>query len=427
MKDKKIKVIISTGQGRLHLIQSAIALKGIGIKVSVITGWIPSNLFSDKLVNKMGKFIGRKHNLAAGLKKRTPPELDSSELFSCTSSEFIQQLLFRMTILGIYSRSWAAVIGWKLFGNQSKKFLQNADVFHVRSGAGQGGAIKFARKNGMKILVDHSIAHPSEMERQLLKANQNSLVKHNKFKALTPNSEFWKLVLDDCMNADCLLVNSEYVKWSFVKEGYPATKIKIAQLGINPEFNSVKSSYQKGRELKLIFTGGFGNRKGALIIIEALSLLKKQQILFTFDVVGSIMSDAPIPEWVKNSNNITFHGHLSQDKMLPLLLASDIYIFPSYVEGAAQSVKEAMGVGLPVIATRQSGAPIVDGENGILIDDHDAMALFSAIKKLAENHTFLEMLGRNAAKSIRQGHTWEKYANQVKSIYRELISADTLQ
>ena len=43
LSNQNIKVVISTGQGRLHLIESAISIKSFGINVKVITGWILNN------------------------------------------------------------------------------------------------------------------------------------------------------------------------------------------------------------------------------------------------------------------------------------------------------------------------------------------------------------------------------------------------
>jgi len=417
MNYNKMKVIISTGQGRLHLIQSAIALKNIGIQIEVITGWIPSKLFSENLINLIGMFVGRRGNLSEGLKKRSPKEIDRNDLKSCWKSEFIIHMLFTTASIKMFSRSTAAIMGWKLFGRESKKFINNADVFHVRSGAGQGGAIAKARSLGMKIVIDHSIAHPYEMQRQLAKAYESTLIVQDKHKTLQPEDNFWNLVLQDCLEADLLLVNSDYVKWSFEKEGYPSEKIKVAQLGVNPEFNQVKQDYKINDTIRLVFTGGFGIRKGASLIIDALTQLKEKQFLFTIDVIGSIMSDIFIPDWMIKSENIRFHGHLSQDKMLPILLNSDIYIFPTYVEGAAQSVKEAMAVGLPVITTFQSGAPITHKENGWLIQDHSSEDLADAIIKLANDCDKLEYIGRNASSTIEKGHTWPLYASTVSDIY----------
>lgn len=37
----------------------------------------------------------------------------------------------------------------------------------MRSGSGRGGAIIYAQNKGIKVLVDHSIAHPAYMEKHL--------------------------------------------------------------------------------------------------------------------------------------------------------------------------------------------------------------------------------------------------------------------
>ena len=54
---KGTKIIISTGQGRLHLFESAASLKKLGMKVKVITGWVPSIRTPDYLLNFLGKII----------------------------------------------------------------------------------------------------------------------------------------------------------------------------------------------------------------------------------------------------------------------------------------------------------------------------------------------------------------------------------
>ncbi|RYZ40911.1 MAG: hypothetical protein EOP49_29255, partial [Sphingobacteriales bacterium] len=215
-----MKAIISTGQGRLHLIYSAIALKQSGTSVKVITGWIPSRLISDKVINFLGKFVGRKNNLAAGLRKRTPTELTREELAACTFSEFYAQFLYKVASYKFLTRAAAEVSGWNMYGVQSRSYIKDAGVFHVRSGAGCGGAIEYARKRGMPVVVDHSIAHPKEMERQLQKAATRDGAVNDPYRLTHPADKFWEVVLKDCMKADILLVNSDYVKQSFVGEGY---------------------------------------------------------------------------------------------------------------------------------------------------------------------------------------------------------------
>lgn len=419
-----MKVIISTGQGSLHLMQTAVSVKKKGIGIRVITGWVPGLFFTDARINWIAKLGGVKHDLARGLRKRKPPGLAAGDLKSCGFSEFFIQGLFKMSKYKFFSYSQSAVWGWKAFGKQSKKYIRDADIFHVRSGAGAGGAIAYAKRRGMKVLVDHSIAHPKEMQRQLEKANKKNNVTFNKYKKTSPDDIFWKLVLEDCMQADLLLVNSDYVKRSFMIEGFPAERIRVSHLGINSEFNRRKTDYIIKQSIKLVFTGGFVTRKGAGLIIEALEILKAKEINFSFTVIGSVTGEVFIPDWLKESSSIEMLGHIAQEEMLPVMLNSDIYIFPSYTEGCAQSVKEAMAIGLPIITTIQSGAPIVHGEDGWIIGDDDSTALAEAIEALAGDYELRKKIGNAAYQKIQADHSWEKYASRVVTVYQELVKGN---
>ena len=78
---------------------------------------------------------------------------------------------------------------------------------------------------------------------------------------------------------------------------------------------------------------------------------------------------------------------------------SDIFILPSLYEGFPMTVLEAMGTGLPVIASRVGGVPdiVSDSENGLLTSlDIDEIA--NTLKALSMDQSMREYLGRNAIK-----------------------------
>lgn len=411
-----MKTIISTGQGRLHLMQSAMAIKEQGVDVEVITGWVPSKYFPDQFINAMGKLIGQT-NLAYSLRKRSPKGFPRELIRTCSFSEFYIQFLFILTGKKFLTRDKAARLGWKAFGTESRRYIRNSQIFHVRSGAGCAGAIKKAREQGMKVIVDHSIAHPNEIRRQLDKLLSES--KDSKF--INISDGFWNNVLKDCEEADIVLVNSDYVKDTFVAEGFPAKKIKVIYLGIDQSFHSLKTSYESAA-IRLVFTGNFGIRKGAHLIVAAIEQLQQQDFPFTLDVIGNVSNEFKIPDWFRNHPRITLHGSMRQDQLKKFLALGDLYIFPTYVEGAAQSVKEAMAAGLPVITTMNSGAPVTHLENGFLIPDDNADALVAAIQQLAADPALRKKMGLNAAETIRIGHTWERYAQEVTELYKSMIS-----
>lgn len=411
-----VRSIISTGHGRLHLIESAMAIRQQGAEVKVITGWVPGKFISDKMLNSMGRLIGRT-DLAYGLRKRSPEGLPRNNIRTCSFSEFYIQFLFILTGRRLLSRNTAAVMGWRAFGTESRKYINDSQIFHVRSGGGRAGAIKKARAEGMKIVVDHSIAHPKEIKRQLEKLKG---VGYNS-KYISVSDDFWDIVLQDCEDADILLVNSDYVRHTFLKEGYPAQKIRVVHLGIDESFYDLKKNYRSDK-LRLLFTGNFGFRKGANIIINAMEILIKENIDFTLDVIGIVSADVAIPAWFRKYPGITIHGHMPQDQMKLYMGKSDIYIFPTYVEGAAQSVKEAMAAGMPVITTLNSGAPIKHGENGYLIKEHDELALANSIIMLSKDEALRGRMGKQAAATIKKSHTWSNYGITVTELYKSMIT-----
>ncbi len=169
----------------------------------------------------------------------------------------------------------------------------------------------------------------------------------------------------------------------------------------------------------MLFTGGFGIRKGAKIIIEVMRMIDKVKLKYSLNVIGSIVNDVELPDWFTNSKNVRLHGHLPQDDLKSYLGQSDLYIFPSYSEGAAQSLIEAMAAGLPVIATEQSEAPIVHGENGRIISDDSVEELKEATLTLSKNKALREKLGRNVVKTVQAEQSWEKYSKNVLSYIQD--------
>ena len=244
---------------------------------------------------------------------------------------------------------------------------------------------------------------------------------------LGTSSPFWRLIAEDCEWADVLLVNSFFVRDTFIEQRYPSDKIKVAYLGTRSDFfglRNVKATNRNGRKLKLLFTGGFGFRKGAEYILDAIKILQdKVTISFEMDIVGDFSSANELIEKHKDENlPIVFYGPVPQDDLKQFLAQSDIYVFPSLAEGCACSGMEAMAAGLCVVATHESGFPIEDGVNGCLIPGKNAKAVADKIMELMHHPDDIDRMGLAASELIRTQYTWEKYAENVKKVYEELIT-----
>lgn len=435
-----MKVILSLGYGRLHLMSSARFIAAAGCKIRMICGWVPRNP-NGLLVRACSKLIGR--DLSAGMKKRVI-DIPGVEVCSMPLVDFFDQalrLVDRNLFKGKHKKGISS-FSWKVFGRCSKRMLKDADVFHVRSGAGQGGAIVRAQKMGMKVVCDHSIAHPAFMDKHL----RGEYEKNGAMFDLGMDSPFWRQIVKDCEESDVVMVNSFFVKDTFVENGFDPDKIKVVYLGQREDFFGLRKSKfepqntQKDTEpVKLLFTGGFGFRKGGEYILGALRILKQRGIEFEMDVVGDYSSarqliaryesdlDISYASTIKlqpSNFKLTFHGPKPQDELKSFLANGDIYVFPSLAEGCAQSGMEAMAAGMCVIGTHESGFPITNGENGFVVSSKDAKAIADRIEWLNSRREEIDRVGANAAKLIRENYTWEKYAEKVRILYEGLVDAE---
>lgn len=400
---QRIKVILSTF-GPLHLIKSADYLSKY-VNIRIIQGWVPQK--NSLLVKIISKIIHK--DLSISFKKRYPQNIKYN--YGIGLPEF---LLWTGKKIKIFNHIFSSVNSARLYSFLSKKYIKNADILHVRSGNG-GTAINIAHKRGIKVIVDQSIAHNNYIEK-VLKPEYD---RYNLYWGFGPNSPFWKHVLNDCKKADIILVNSEFVKKTFIEAGYEKDKIRVSYLGVRKDFWGLKTNYEIQGKIKILFTGGFGFRKGGLYILRALQELDKMNIEYEFTVVGSYDEQNILNKYLPK--HIHFVGFIPQEDLKAYFINYDIYLFPSLVEGCASSGMEAMAAGMPVIATEASGLPITDKENGILIQSQQVNSIIEAILLLKNNKKLREEIGKNASNLIRYNYTWENYAQNVYSIYKEII------
>ena len=153
-----IKVILSTF-GPLHLIKSAEYLSPL-VDIRVVQGWLPT-WWNKWFLAIVSKIVGR--NLFKAFERRTPKCLEGKNR-SIALAEFY---LWACKIFKLQSPMKSSYNAAMIYGWLSKHYLKDADILHVRSGSGFGGAIEKAKSNGMKVVIDHSIAHPVYMDKQL--------------------------------------------------------------------------------------------------------------------------------------------------------------------------------------------------------------------------------------------------------------------
>lgn len=129
------------------------------------------------------------------------------------------------------------------------------------------------------------------------------------------------------------------------------------------------------------------------------------------------------PKDLKHSQ-ISFEGILSQTKLIELLLNSNIYVHPAYIENSSNSICEAQILGLPIIATNVGGTStlIQHGKNGILVAPNDPYNLAAYICRIISKPQLAQELSKNAIETAEKRHNKENIKQALIDIYSQIFN-----
>jgi len=324
-------------------------------------------------------------------------------------------------------------LGGRLIGNQAIQMARaafarkaksainasSARLYHYRTGYGHCSAIA-ARQKGMATLADHSIAHPAVLAH--LVDHQGRLPAVGEEGRIEP---LWARIMDDLRHADRVLVNSDFVKDTFLHQGWDADRVEVAYQGLDDAFFDLLPGREQqplaDAELKLVFAGAFEQRKGADHVTEA--LLALDDVPWTLEIVG------PIDETMKSRHQVFLDdprvkaiGRVDRRELAKRLSASDIFLFPSLAEGSARVVFEALAAGCYVITTRNSGSIVQNGVHGALVKPDDSKTTVEALRAANSNRLRMQSVGQSNAKLICERYRQADYGEALMAVYDRLLA-----
>jgi glycosyltransferase involved in cell wall biosynthesis len=108
-----------------------------------------------------------------------------------------------------------------------------------------------------------------------------------------------------------------------------------------------------------------------------------------------------------------------RDDVQEVLLAGDVFVQPSRSEGLPLAILEAMGAGLPVVATRVGGVgeAIVDGESGLLVPAQSPSALTEALDRLFEAPQEAERMASSGQRRAIEEFSASVMASRYRDLY----------
>jgi glycosyltransferase involved in cell wall biosynthesis len=202
--------------------------------------------------------------------------------------------------------------------------------------------------------------------------------------------------------ADSLITPSEYLASAVAKWGVAERKIVIVYNAVEI-LSAVRFSVPLTTRFKIVTVGRLVPWKQIAHLIEALVEIEDAGLVIVGD--GPERSRLESLARVNNLNDrVYFAGQRSKEETSGLMAACDLFVLNSTYEGFPHVVLEAMGAGLPVVATAVGGTTelVRDGQNGVLIAANANGALSKTLIRLLVSSEERQRLAVGAEKTTAQ-------------------------
>ena len=156
--------------------------------------------------------------------------------------------------------------------------------------------------------------------------------------------------------------------------------------------------------LRLLFVGRVHRSKGLHVLLAAAKRLCRTDAI-TLDIAGDGPAYQELMEQYGNCPWLTFHGYVAQEQVAALMGRSHVLCVPSiWNENAPGVVVQALGTGLPVLASDVGGIPELIGTNGagLLVPPGDVGKWTEALAQLIDNRPLLLSMSSAATKQAGQ-------------------------
>ncbi|MBE9179524.1 glycosyltransferase family 4 protein [Oculatella sp. LEGE 06141] len=209
----------------------------------------------------------------------------------------------------------------------------------------------------------------------------------------TPDG-YWARWRQECDLADCILVNSSWSKQLLEEAGINANKVEIVPLVYDPpsaasQFHrSYPKQFTTDRPLKALFLGLVTLRKGVAALLDTIKRLEGKPIEFW--MVGS--QQITIPVELQNHPQVHWVEHVPRSQTHQYYQQADVFLFPTLSDGFGLTQLEAQAWKLPIIASQSCGEVVVNGINGLRLNEITGEAIATYLLDLLRYPDRLQQL-----------------------------------
>jgi|GEM_PF-2583472 len=225
-----------------------------------------------------------------------------------------------------------------------------------------------------------------------------------------------KEIVHEAEMCDYLLSPSHFVTKSYISQGFCESKIFTINYGLEKPIAVKevlsKKIYLKNEKIRVVCVGQVIPRKGQLLLVKAVANILNKG--FDLDITLYGRAEALYLKQIRALGVSVDHiPHMENSKLQKKLREFDVFVMPSYEDGFAVAVTEALSVGLPVIVSSAVGAA-----------DLLKYKTSSVFKVGCKNDLELKITNFISGKyreEIVDVASWKTYATTLKLLYEKCL------
>lgn len=203
-------------------------------------------------------------------------------------------------------------------------------------------------------------------------------------------------------------------------------KIKVIYNAGSIELSGNEEAHLNKKKAKnILYIGRLSAQKGIEYLLTAAKDVLKKHPDAKFIIAGygylyfGLLKHAKV---LGIRKNVFFEGFVKTGKIPHYYKKASIFVSPSIYEPFGITIADALNFGIPVIATRNTGA--IEGMKNkkecIIIAERSSRKISDAIINLLDNEKLKLSIGLNG-KDFAKKYSWDKSASKVASVYYKLL------
>jgi glycosyltransferase involved in cell wall biosynthesis len=244
-----------------------------------------------------------------------------------------------------------------------------------------------------------------------------------------------KQVVEDCLlaSAHICCVSSDKVKkinilYPHLRASYTPNGINLEQWQALPHdlehATNWRKTHTKSNTKVLGLFGHLKEKKGALFLLENILKADLQDKIHLL-IIGEIQKEMIDFLHLNPTLQYTHYEFIERYALLGYYPACDAVAIPSFYDGMPNVLLEAMGLGIPIFASKVAGmADVLNEDIALLFEVGNNESCVDTLQKfVAYPEEHLKIMGANSQENVLQNYTEHKEAMCYKEIFEKTLES----